>query len=274
MTTSGNIKRIFSVLIIFFQFFNLNAQCFTSNTVFQAGENLNYIVYYNLGFIWVDAAEVTFKADSGTYQNRRVYYLKSTGKSFSRFDWLLKVRDTYTATLDSTTLKPLKYTQKTHEGGYTTNNKYFFNHRLKKLYTITENSKKPKSIDTLDILPCSFDLLSTVYYSRSINYSKYNINDKIPLTIYIDNKTYLIYIRYLGKETIETKDNKKYRCIKFMPLLVQTSMFDEGENMTVWLSNDKNRIPIMVESEIMIGSVKVILTDFTGLRHPFDCLEN
>ena len=83
--------------------------------------------------------------------------------------------------------------------------------------------------------------MSQVYYARNIDYSKYKVNDTIPFNLFLVNEVNKVYIRYLGKETIKSKYGK-FKCLKFRPLLLQGSMFNAGEKMTVWVSDDDNRL--------------------------------
>jgi hypothetical protein len=85
--------------------------------------------------------------------------------------------------------------------------------------------------------------------------------------MFLGNEVYNLYVRYMGKETVKTKSGK-FRAIKFKPLLIKGSIFEGGEKMTVWVSDDQNHIPLRVESPISVGSVKVDMMDTRNLRHP------
>ncbi len=76
-----------------------------------------------------------------------------------------------------------------------------------------------------------------------------------------------MYIRYLGKETIKTKYGK-FKAIKFKPLLLKGSIFEGGEKMTVWVSDDANHLPLRIESPISVGSVKIDMMEYSNLRYP------
>ena len=89
--------------------------------------------------------------------------------------------------------------------------------------------------------------------------------------MFLDNEVYEMYIRYLGKETIKTKYGK-FKAIKFKPLLIKGTIFEGGEKMTVWVSDDKNHIPIRIESPISVGSVKIDMISYRNLRYPLTSL--
>ena len=125
---------------------------------------------------------------------------------------------------------------------------------------------------------CTFDVLSAVYYCRTINFEKYKTNEKIPVNIVLDGKTYSLYLRYLGKEVIKSRDDtknsevRKYRCIKFSAMLVEGTIFKGGENMFIWVTDDENRIPVLVEAKILIGSVKAYVNTIEGIRYDLTSL--
>jgi hypothetical protein len=97
------------------------------------------------------------------------------------------------------------------------------------------------------------------------------VNDKIPFTLFLDNESYELYLRYLGKETVKTKYGK-FKAIKFKPLLIKGTIFEGGEKMTVWVSDDANRIPVRIESAISVGSIKVDMMGYQNLRYPLSSL--
>jgi hypothetical protein len=95
----------------------------------------------------------------------------------------------------------------------------------------------------------------------------YKVNDLIPIVSIIDNEVFHLHLRYLGHETIEHKNGKKYNCVKFSALLVEGTIFKGGEDLEVWVTNDANKVPVLVEAKILIGSVKAYLHEATGLRN-------
>jgi len=112
------------------------------------------------------------------------------------------------------------------------------------------------------------DVLSSIFYARNIDYSKYQPGAKIPFSMFLDDQVYNLYIRYLGKERIKTKHGT-FSTIKISPLLIEGTIFKGGEKMTVWVSDDENHVPVRVDSPILVGSIKVDLTGYQNLRHPF-----
>ena len=262
-------KNIYIRLFLLLLFFSQQAysQCVTKNSAFADGEKITYDVYYNWGFIWLHAGEADFTVKKQKYRKKTAYYLQSTGRSLKKYDWIFKVRDYFDAYIDSANLQPLYFSRKTSEGSNQVNNHYRFDYKKKKIFTKTESSEKEFKNDTLVLQACTFDVLSAIYYARNIDFEKYKINSKIPLTLLIDNKISKVNILYLGKEKITTRNKKTYNCIKFRPDLVAGTIFKSGNHMTVWVTNDANKVPVLIEAEIMVGTVKAILKKTSSLRN-------
>lgn len=252
----------------------LNAQCNLENINFNFGEKASYQVYYNWAFLWLSAGEVSFHVNKETIDDRTVYHFDSYGKSHKEYDWFFKVRDRFQSYVDSATFKPLYFHRNSYEGGYFVNNKYKYDHNKKLIYSFIESTKIPYYEDTLQMPECVFDVLSIIYYARNIDFNSYEFNDKIPITLVIDNEIYDLYIRYLGKEVVKTRGGKKFNCIKFRPLLVEGTIFNEGEHMNVWVTDDQNKVPVLVEAKILVGSIKAYLEAYEGTRYPVVPINN
>jgi hypothetical protein len=247
---------------------NSMSQCDINHKVFQPGEKLIYKAFYNWNFIWLEAADVEFKVEEKYPEP--IYKLTSLGISLPKYDWFYKVRDTFRSEINKETLLPYFYHRNTSEGSYRVNNKFRFDYDAQKLYANTFNSDSGISVNTFKLKPCTFDVLSAIYYTRTLHFEDKNEGDTIPLRFFIDNEYYDLYIRYLGKEDVVTREKKKYSCIKFNILLVEGTIFKGGEDMTVWATDDKNHVPILVEAKILIGSVKAFLTSYEGLMYPME----
>jgi hypothetical protein len=108
--------------------------------------------------------------------------------------------------------------------------------------------------------------MSAIYYARNINFDNYKVGDKIPFDMFLDDEIYHLYIRYLGKEKIKTQYGM-FRAIKFKPLLIKGTMFQGGEDMTAWVSDDPNHLLLRVESPITVGTIKVDMFGYKNLRY-------
>ena len=236
--------------------------CGVKNTAFQYNEQLTFRVYYTLWGVYIGAGEANFTTSIEQLNGHTVYHIIGDGKTYSFYDNFFKVRDKYETYIDTGTLQPFKFIRNVDEGGY-------------KIYENVSFNKTTNTAVTnkgVYIVPgCVQDVLSAIYYARNIDFSKLKPDDKIPFSMFLDNEVYNLYIRYLGKEIIKTKYGK-FKAIKFKPLLIKGTIFEGGEKMTVWVSDDANHIPLRVESPISVGSVKVDMMDFRNRRSPLSSL--
>ena len=249
-------KKLF-LLFVFAMLLSANSvgQCYYKNKCFTSGEGVSYNVYYKLGFLWFNAAEVTFSVKTIIYNNKPAYKYISKGRSLPGYDWIFKVRDYYESISDTSQLKSLYFLRNTSEGNYSVNNSYRFDYNKNKIYSTIQNSKTPKYNDTLTLEKCTYDMLTAVYACRNINFSTLHPNDTIVLKMLVDNKIYNLYLRYLEKESVEINDSLSYGCRKFSALMIEGTIFSGGEDLQIWISDDKAKIPVKVVANILIGSV-------------------
>ena len=157
---------------------------------------------------------------------------------------------------------PVKFVRNVDEGGSKIYNNVTFNHRTGTAVSTTGVYK---------ITSCIQDVISSTYYARNINFNKYKPGDKIPFDMFLDDEVYHLYMRYEGKENIKTKYGK-FRAIKFKPLLIKGTIFEGGEKMNVWISDDPNHLLLRAESPIAVGTIKVDMMGYRNLRHPLTSL--
>jgi hypothetical protein len=246
--------------------------CPVVNETFKENEFFGYNIHYNWGAIWMSAGEASFSAVKTLINGQTVYHFVGLGSTFPKYDWFYKVNDKYESYADTLTLKPLRFKREAHEGGNYTFDDYVFNQRKKKVYTASKKDKKVTHIDSINITSCTNDVLTAIYYTRCIDFSSYKIKDTIPITFVLDGDIYPSYVRYLGTEIIHSDLLGEVRCIKFRPKLIAGTLFKGGEGMTVWVTDDKNRMPVYVETPIIVGTIKVYLTKYSGLRNKMNCI--
>jgi len=232
--------------------------CGIANTTTQDREEISYTVYYSLSGMYVHAGDAIFTNYLEKINGKQVFHAVGKGWSNSRYDWIYKVRDLYETWMDAETFQPIRFRRDALEGKNRKIEQFYFNHLNNTIHSDSMVFKAP---------PCIQDVLSAVYYSRNLDFSLYKKNDTIPFTMFLENQVHPLHIRYIGKEEVKTKFGK-FRAIKFKPLLVEGTIFEGGENMTVWVSDDEARVPVRIESRILIGSIKVDMTGFKNLRHP------
>jgi hypothetical protein len=257
------VKKVW--LLLLFCWAKAQAQtdfCNTQNTSFKNGERIVFKVYYNMNPFWIHAGDAQFVVNSELLENKKVFHITGIGKTAKSYDWFFKVNDKYESIIDQETLLPHRFIRNVNEGGFRIYNYVSFNHAIGK--AVSTNG-------TFAIPHCVQDVLSAIYFARNIDYNQYKPGAKIPFSMFLDDKVYELYIRYVGKQEIETKYGR-FRAIKIMPLLIDGTIFKGGEKMTVWVSDDANHIPVRIESPILVGSIKADMMGYENLNNPFTSL--
>jgi hypothetical protein len=246
--------------------------CTGINSAFKPGEELTYTVSYNWFILRTEVGEIKIKIDSTNYQGKPAYLVFGTGTTYISWDRFFQVRDIYQSYIDPFNLKPFCFKRDIQEGDYKHLDAYDFNfndNRAISQYKVNEN---PLRTDTISITKCTFDIISALLYTRNLDFIVRTEGDIIPITIILDQELYSICFRYMGIERLKVKNIGEFECIKLSVALIEGSMFREGESMTVWVTNDKNRLPVYIESPIIVGAVNVRLIDLHGNKHPFTSL--
>ena len=222
------------------------------NTAFKAGEVLQYRIHYGL----IDAGEAILevKNEIKSIHNRKCYHVVGIGRTKGAFDWFFKVRDRYESYIDKAALIPWIFIRRIDEGGYVKNQDVTFNHFNK---TATSNKL------TIPIPENVQDLVSAFYYARTLDFNQAQIGDIFPIDAYLDDEVFPMNIKFVGKEKIKTRFGT-FNCIKFRPVLLEGRVFKEEEDMTVWVTDDANRIIIRAEAKILVGSIKMDLKGYSG----------
>lgn len=259
------IKRCmsFKIIVLFITFFasflvSIAAQDElrkVKNEAFRQGEVLKFRIHYGL----FDAGEATLevKEELQKFGGRDCYHMIGNGKSVGAFNWFFKVRDRYESIIDREAMVPWLFIRRVNEGGYIINQNVSFNH-------FTDSAKSEKA--TILIPENTQDLISSFYYARTLDFSQAKEGDVFQISGYLDDAIIPLNLKFIGRETIDSKKGK-FRCIKLRPMLQEGRIFKDKEDMTIWVSDDKNKIPIRVQTDILIGSIKMDLVDFSNLAN-------
>lgn len=227
-----------------------------SHNAFQAGEKLTYRLHYGA----VDAGEATIRVEnvSKKIKDRELLHVVGEGKSISAFDWFFKVRDRYESYIDKDGVFPWLFIRRVDEGGYKINQDYTFYQHKKKVTDGSTTFNVPENVQ---------DMISSFYYARTIDFSNAKEGEIFTINTFVDNEIFPLKIKYVGKETIKIR-NGKYKCLKFYPVIQTGRIFKDEEDLSVWITDDKNKIPVLARAKILVGSIKMELTKYENLANP------
>jgi len=221
---------------------------------FKPGENLTYVLYYGI----ITGGTASLSVNEIEVHGRKLYHARAKASTAGWADAMYKVRDVYESYFDITTGKPLLAVRDIKENNYKYYNEVVFKHHQNKVSSQKSGEHEvPENI---------FDIVSAFYHSREKLFNNIEVGDTIKLMTYFSDEIYPIEVRYRGKEKIKTKAGK-FNAMKFSPIVEVGRIFDTEDDMTFWVSDDKNYIPLRVEFELMIGSLKCDLIEYDGISH-------
>jgi hypothetical protein len=239
----------------------------SDNVPFKHGEELTYKIYYNWNFVWMAAGEVTFKVwDEGTQ-----FHYQAFGKTYSSYEWFYVVDDKYESWVDKATLLPNYSERSVNEGKYHIFEKIAFDQNSKKM-TVWRAPKRGEAETKTEheVKAKVQDVLSTMFWLRTIDFPAKGAGSNEQFSIFMDQAEYPLRMRYVGKNEKKSVHNMgKYKTLKFQPDVIAGNVFNENAKMTVWVADDENRIPVLIESPVSVGSVKVVLKSYKGLKYDF-----
>jgi len=233
-----------------------------TNDAFKEGEVLSYRLHY--GIIDAGVAIIQVMPQVQDFGGHQVYHIVGDGYSKGTFNWFFKVKDRYETYIDKNALVPWYFMRRCNEGGYIINQDYLFNHYTKKVDI--------GGGQTFDVPVGIQDMLSSFYYARNIDFTNAKEGTIYEIPSFVDKQTWTLKIKYIGKETIDT-DVGKFRCIKFRPIIQTGRIFKKEEDLNVWITDDKNHIPVRAQAKILVGSVKMDLTSYKNLANPTSKVE-
>jgi hypothetical protein len=222
---------------------------------FSSGEQLKYVAHFGL----INAGAATLHIRDSVYLGKNVFHAKAQAYTTGLADKLYKVRDIYESLFDTTSGLPYFSIRNIKEGGYKYYNEVQFFHKDKKIISKRSGEK---------VVPAEIlDMLSAYYYMRNAMFDKIKkVGDTVVLDTYFADEIFPLKMRYVGDEKVRTKMGK-FNAMKFSPVVEPGRVFDSEDDVTIWISKDKNYIPLQIRIDLIIGSIKCDLVEYSGLKH-------
>ena len=227
---------------------------------YQVGEYSAFDIFF--GSIIVGHAELEI-VEEKFIDSISTFHIVGKGKTAYFFDWFFKVRDVYETFLDTSKLLPIKFIRDINEGPYSKKQNYFFHH---------SDSVVKHNDTTYEISYNSQDMLSALFYARTFNKGEVKKKNSFFVPIFMDEENYFLEVTYLNNEVIETEFGK-VDCLVFKPQMQEGRVFEDGEEMKIWISNDKNLLLVKVETKIWSGTIKAVLVDYKELKFPLSIIQ-
>lgn len=235
------------------------------NDAFVRGEKLKYRAYYDsyvTGKVTAGIATIEVSQEEKQVDGRAVYHIIGEGHSKGAFSWFFKVDDRFESWIDEEYLVPWMFKRRTHEGDYIYQDDVKFNQYSGSVSSTRANKKVP---------PGTQDIISAFYYTRTFDFSSVQPGDNFPVSFFLDDSVYVSQIQFSGREEVIT-DLGRFRCLRFKPMVATGNVFSQPYPMDLWVTDDKNHIPVLAKSAVVVGSVKLELIKYSGEANPVTAL--
>ncbi len=251
-------KNSFLILLLLFTVsFN-----FQEPNAYDVGEWFKFRIHY--GF--VNAGYATLEVKESVRDNKKVFHAIGKGYTVGMSRFFFKVDDNYESYFDKETNQPYQFVRKISEGGYTKNQEGFFNQDRNKVLV---KDYKSKTENTFSVTENVQDIVSTFYFLRNHpNVDNLKVGESIVVDMFFDNEIYKFKLKFIGREKLLTKFGTAPTKI-FRPIVQSGRVFKEDESLTVWISDDKNKIPLRIKANLAVGSIKADLDSYKGLKNQF-----
>ena len=240
--------------------------CEVENKTFESGETVVYKLYYNWNFIWLSAGEVVFRVKE--YDD--YYHLSATGRTYPSYEWFFKVRDYFESRVDKETLLPFYSVRDVKEGNYSRYDKIEFDQQSRRAkYYWGDHKEDQLDSGESELDGCIHDIISIFYTLRNVGLERFKDGEIFPVEVFMDKESWPLNVQVVSKEKGKRiKGYGKVETTQLIPGLIEGNIFKKGDEMNVYVSNDGNRVPLMIETPVSVGSIKAIIKTWYGLKEP------
>jgi len=231
------------------------------NNAYSHGERLEYRVHY--GFVNAGESVMTVSDQLYRINGKPCFRIEVTGRTVGSFDLFLRIRNSWGTYVDTNQFLPQKSFRSIQEGKYNRMEETYFDYD-KKLARMEVKEKQPVLVKIPDLLQ---DMVSGYYSLRLQEYKSLNNGDTLFLKGILEDQIYDFKIRYMGRYWLKTKYGH-IRTILLKPVMPNNVLF-AGENaISLWISDDANKIPLKCKADLVVGAVELDLKGMSNLRHP------
>lgn len=238
--------------------------CSGDNVTFRDSEELTYKIYYNWGLVWLSAGEATFRVQ----EQKNGYLISAVGKTYPAYEWLYSVNDRYEVFVDKSTLLPIWSVRDIRENNYTQYERMDFNQSTGKVTSRRGKNKSETTTAVISVNDCTHDILSILYFVRNYPFNTFRNGQVFPVNVFLDRENNNLTAKYKGtvkKHNVRGLGN--FNSFVITPATIEGKVFEKGNTMKMYISEDENQIPLMVETSLKVGNVKVILKSYKNLRY-------
>ncbi|SCD22164.1 hypothetical protein PSM36_3379 [Proteiniphilum saccharofermentans] len=257
------------LLFLLLNVIGVDAQCKLTNTAFASGEDIKYDLYLNLGFFNARAGRGSLSVTEANYRGENAYKMVMLFNTSGLAGSLYTVNDTLTSFIDKD-IRPLLFTKEAFEGkDYSVERQsYTYDGDKVKIRAFRVMNGKEQFDEVVTTEYCTYDYLSVLPYIRNLDYADMRPGDRHHIRFIAGRKPVNMYVNYQGISSVKANNGKNYEVINLTMTILDDAFSNQKEALKASLTNDENRIPVIIDTTLRIGSIKAVLRDVSGTRHP------
>jgi hypothetical protein len=240
------------------------------NESFSKGEQLDYRV----SFLGLTVGKAITKVDSKIYNinSRRCFKIDAFGET-TGISWIYRVNDNWGAYIDTSAMITHVSYRKIKENDYKKEELVNFDHTNRKARVqVLNKAGVYENVKDYDIPENATDLVGGFIQMRFFDFKKIKVGDTVAISGFFEDTSYKLKIMYKGKQTISTKIGK-IPCHLMVPIMPDNKLFNGENSISVWISDDGNKIPVKIQAKMFIGHTGLELVSFRGLRNQLKIIQ-
>ncbi|MBQ5663222.1 MAG: DUF3108 domain-containing protein [Bacteroidaceae bacterium] len=236
---------------------------------FKAGETLKCNLYFNWKFVWVRAGDASLIIRDTLFNGQKAMAMSLLSSTNSRADKFFKMRDTLT-TVFTHDMRPIYYRKASFEGKRYYLNQAWYDYsnpdsiKVSQTYRRDQNPVEKRTDNSA--IPV-YDMMSLLAYARTIDFSSMKVGQRLSFPVATGRRIETQYLIYRGKTVMESDKDIKYNCIT-VSLVEYDKKGREQTIINFYVTDDKNKLPILLDLALNFGSAKAKLSSYQGLLYP------
>ena len=242
---------------------------------FKAGETLNCNLYFNWKFVWLRAGNASLIIRDTLFDGKKAMYMSLLSSTNKRADAFFKMRDTLT-TVFTPDMRPLYYRKASEEGKHYFLYQVWYDYSNADCIKITQsfrrNKEETRTRTDMSATPV-YDMMSLLAYARTLDFSSMNKGQRLSYPVATGKRIEPQHLIYRGKTTMESDKDIEYDCIT-VSLVEYDKKGKERSIINFYVTDDKNKLPVLLDLTLNFGSAKAKLSSYKGLLYPVKTSKN
>jgi hypothetical protein len=227
---------------------------------YQVGENLEYEGDYSkLVLRGIDVADLTIKIENAPDSNNFLIKTEAVSKGGILKLFNFKFYQKIESIVDGKTFEVLRTVKRDEQADRVRDSEAVFDREAEKVMYVETNPKdvtRPPHTVASPIKSETQDIVSAIYMLR---YLPLAVGKTFELSVSDSGLVYKVPVRVTARERRKSVLGKKW-CFKIEPeIFGDDRLIERDGSMTIWITDDKNRVPIRANIDTSLGKIAIKL---------------